>query len=562
MTTLPTESPDWNAIHARYAVLRNADLTPEDVPAWLRQWSDLVKIAWEIQAILHRDTTRDLTDVRARDAEQTYEKDILPGLEEANQALRLKLLSLRTYQAAPENVELVRRWHNEADLYRAANVDLRSAISPLEHQYLAGTASLTVVVAGEEVTSYEVEQRLQAPDRQTREMVWRARRSGWIQHREEFNALFLRQLALRRQLARNADLPDYRAYRWREMNRFGYTPNDARAFDAAVELEIVPLVVRLCEAKRRHLGVRTLRPWDALVPTARTPLHPFTEVADLEAGVGRVLTNVDAEFGALFERMRLGGSFDLAPRKEKRFGGECWFAPVTGLPFINMHASGTIHNMYTLIHECGHAIHSLISVGRQELIWNMGGPEDFCEFAAQTMEFLAEPYLERAHGGFFSAEEAARCRADHMEDYLTFLPQLAAQDAFAQWVFAEAPEDVQPSDLDAKWLEIADRFLKGEDWSGLEVERAAGWQRDWSLFFLPLYQLNYALAFTGALQVLRAAQTDQAAAVRAFRRALTLGDTRPLPTLYRAAGVRMPFEPGVMHEVAITMASYLQERLA
>ena len=395
MATFVTRDPqDWSAIRSHYDALLGAELAPEMVPSWLRQWSDLVKAVWETQAILHRDTTRDLTDDRAREAEKAFGENVLPGFEAANQSIRLKLLSLEDYLPAPEHMELIRRWRNEADLYRVANAALQADISPLETRYMAIDAALTVVVAGQELTALEVQQRLQSPDRAIREATWRARRGGWLRQREALNTLFMQQLPLRRQLARNADLPNYQAYRWRELNRLDYTPADALALHAAIEAEIVPLTVRLCEARRGQLGVSTLRPWDAAMAIAQEPLRPFTEITELEAGVARILTRVDEEFGLLFERMQRGGSFDLAPRKEKRFGGECWFAPLTGLPYINMHASGTANDMYTLIHECGHGIHSLLSVGQQELIWNMAGPEDVCEFAAQTMVFLAERYLD------------------------------------------------------------------------------------------------------------------------------------------------------------------------
>jgi len=57
--------------------------------------------------------------------------------------------------------------------------------------------------------------------------------------REELNQLYLKMLPLRRELARNTGLADYRAYRWLEFCRFDYTPEDCRTFHDAIEHEFV-----------------------------------------------------------------------------------------------------------------------------------------------------------------------------------------------------------------------------------------------------------------------------------------------------------------------------------
>jgi oligoendopeptidase F len=48
------------------------------------------------------------------------------------------------------------------------------------------------------------------------------------------------------------------------------------------------------------------------------------------------------------------------------------------------------------------------------------------------------------------------------------------------------------------------------------------------------------------LQVWRNARRDPAAATAAYRHFLSLGATLPLPDLYRAAGVELSFDAGVL----------------
>lgn len=132
----------------------------------------------------------------------------------------------------------------------------------------------------------------------------------------------------------------------------------------------------------------------------------------------------------------------------------------------------------------------------------MGGPDEFCEFAAITMTYLAKPYLEQKYGGFFTPEVAASIHHQELEDVVVkWLPSIAQVDAFQHWVYTVAPENITPTDLDAKWLELSHRFDSGIDWTGLEQERALGWQRVGLIFSAPFYQIEYALAHLGALQV-------------------------------------------------------------
>ena len=59
------------------------------------------------------------------------------------------------------------------------------------------------------------------------------------------------------EIAGNADMPDYRAYRWRNFLRFDYTPDDCERFQDAIEEVVVPAATRIYE-KRRQTSRRRL----------------------------------------------------------------------------------------------------------------------------------------------------------------------------------------------------------------------------------------------------------------------------------------------------------------
>ena len=132
---------------------------------------------------------------------------------------------------------------------------------------------------------------------------------------------------------------------------------------------------------------------------------------------------------------------------------------------------------------------------------------------------------------------------EHLEDILLSLSHIASVDAFQNWIYTSG-QGGDAAARDAEWLRIRARFERGVDWSGLEAERTSRWYRQLHIFLYPFYYIEYGIAQLGALQVWRNSLSDPVAAVTAYRRALGLGATRPLPELYAAAGARLTFDAG------------------
>lgn len=184
---------------------------------------------------------------------------------------------------------------------------------------------------------------------------------------------------------------------------------------------------------------------------------------------------------------------------------------------------------------------------------------EFNEVASMAMELLAMPYFAQSEGGFYSPEDAVRARQEQLERIVLFFPYMAVVDGFQHWVYSEASENVTAADMDEQWGELWSRFMGGVDWEGLEAERVTGWHRKLHIFTVPFYYVEYGLAQLGALQVWRNALQDQSDAVRRYRSALALGNTRPLPDLYAAAGARLAFDRETVGELAQLVASHLED---
>ena len=71
--------------------------------------------------------------------------------------------------------------------------------------------------------------------------------------------------------------------------------------------------------------------------------------------------------------------------------------------------------------------------------------------------------------------------------------------------------------------------------------------------------MEYGLALLGAVQVWRNALSDQTAAVAAYRKALSLGGTVPLPQLFAAAGADFAFDSGTLSQAVELMEETITE---
>jgi len=101
--------------------------------------------------------------------------------------------------------------------------------------------------------------------------------------------------------------------------------------------------------------------------------------------------------------------------------------------------------------------------------------------------------------------------------------------------------------------------MVGVDYSGLDDNVMTGWQRKMHIFQVPFYYVEYGLAQLGAMQIWRNARNDQAGAVAAYRRALALGCTVPLPELYETAEVKFACDADTLGAMVRLSEEVIQE---
>jgi oligoendopeptidase F len=548
---------DWIQIEPFFHELEISRLDDEHVEAWLLGWARLSNLIQETYARLYVATTVDTNDAGSEERFQAFLDQALPPVRASEQKLKEKLLQSGL---KPAGFEIpLRNMQTEADIFREENLPLLSEEQKLNTRYDRIVGDQTVSWEGKELTLLQLVPVMQGKDRDRRERAWRLGAERQLADREAINDLWAELLTVRLKIAANAGTPDYRAYRWRELLRFDYTPQDCFAFHQAIEAVVVPAAERIYEKRRKQLGVERLRPWDLDVDLlGRPPLRPFQSIDELEESAQRIFNQVDPQLGAYFQTMRQESLLDLDNRKGKAPGGYCIDYPVAKKPYIFANAVGVHNDVQTLLHEGGHAFHVF---EKSHLPYNqqLQVPSEFAEVASMGMELLAAPYLGRAKGGFYSAKDAARARIEHLETSICFWPYMAVVDAFQHWAYQHPEQAMRPEQCDAQWGTLWQRFMRGQDWSGLDAEMMTGWQRKLHIHQIPFYYVEYGMAQLGAMQVWRNALRDQAAAVRAYRQALSLGGTVGLPELYRTAGAKFAFDAQTLGEVVQLAVETIQQ---
>ena len=236
---------------------------------------------------------------------------------------------------------------------------------------------------------------------------------------------------LRIDIAHEAGFADFVEFAFRNRERFDYGPADTIRFHEAVEHVVVPLARQIQQEQQESLGVETLRPWDLSVDRLGRPaLKPFDDVEKLAAGTETIFRDVDPELGEQFAFLRSQQLLDLANRKGKAPGGYQTTLEDARLPFIFMNAVGLDSDLRTLLHEGGHAFHTLASRS-EPLAAYRESPLEFCEVASMSMELLGARRLDP----FYNRADSDRSNRKLLEGIVLILPWIATVDAFQHWIY-------------------------------------------------------------------------------------------------------------------------------
>jgi oligoendopeptidase F len=546
----------WEQIEPWYQKLMEQ---PVGTSGELEQW---VTAAGELNAVVGEEgvkryvaMTCQTDDAEREAAYLSFVREIEPKLKPIQNAIRSRYLDAPARSELPRDRYAVfnRSLENRRALFREANIPRETQLAELEQQYQKIMGAMTVTFRDQERTLAQMAPVLEETDRAVRQQAWELIAARRLEDRETLDDLFDRMKQLRIEIAREAGFANFMEYAFRHRERFDYGIAETVRFQEAVEKVVVPLMIELQERYRADLGVETLRPWDLAVdPLGRPPLKPFEDVEQLAAGTETIFRDVDSDLGEQFAFLRSRQLLDLANRKGKAPGGYQTTFEDARLPFIFMNAVGLDSDVRTLLHEGGHAFHTLASRG-EPLAAYRESPLEFCEVASMTMELLGARRLDP----FYQTADADRSNRKLLEGIVLILPWIATVDAFQHWIYTHP--DHSRLERQAAWRDLLARFGGIVDWSGYVEARDHSWHRQLHIFLYPFYYIEYGIAQLGALQIWQRSLHDRAGAVADYKKALALGGARPLPELFAAAGTRFDFGDRVIASLMETIRKELDK---
>ena len=542
------ELTDWESIAPYFIDLqeRSIDTTPE-MEKWLHDMSELEAIISEDVSWRHIRMTCNTEDKQLQERFTFFMMEIQPRIQPYADRLNRKLIAspLTARLDHDKYFTYLRSVKKSIDLYREENIPIQSELSVLAQQFGTISGKMTVSVNGEEYTLQQAMKFLESPDRSLREAVYRKVQDRRMQDREPLNKLYSELIQRRHQLAKNAGFENFRDYKFVELGRFDYSKEDCFRFHDSVKKHVIPLVTLINEHKKKKLGLDTLRPWDTEAePAGVVPLNPFKSGSELLEKTEVCFTELHPFFAACLQTMKKMNRFDLESRIGKAPGGYNCPLAETGAPFIFMNAAGQMHDVTTMVHEGGHAIHSFLS-HHLELSAFKEYPMEIAEVASMAMELFS---MQNWEVYFTDPGDLKRAKIQQLERVITIFPWIATIDKFQHWVYENPGHTLE--ERTENWYRIYLEFSSGTvDWSGLEDYQKNFWQKQLHLFEVPFYYIEYGIAQLGAIGLWKQFKKNKEAALNNYTAALELGGTKTLPELYAAAGLKFDFSAEYIKEL-------------
>lgn len=289
---------------------------------------------------------------------------------------------------------------------------------------------------------------------------------------------------------------------------------------------------RYMELRRRVLGLDALRYWDLYVPLTKEDdrRYSFDEACDLML---RALAPLGEDYLGVVRRAIDERWYDVYETPGKASGA--YSSGGRGLtPLILLNYQGTLDDIFTLVHETGHSLHTHLASEAQP--GRYAQYEMFvAEVASTTNECLLLRYL------LDNAQDTAE-RA-HL---LNHLCEQFRGTLFRQTLFAEFERDVNEASARGEGMgadALSERYAQlNELYYGsavtLDDEIAHEWERI-PHFYYNYYVYVYATSFAAAVALSKRILTGDATARDRYLAFLAGGSSKPPIELLAGAGVDM-----------------------
>ena len=529
--------------------------------------SDSSKLAEHISetgALLYIGMTCDTESEEKKGSFLEFVSNVRPKLSEFSDSLNRRIVNHPSVEDLPERYDLMLKgMRNDIEIFRKENIPLGVRQTELVTEAQSINGAMTVDFHGEEMTFPQMSKFLESNDRTERQAAWTTMAGRRMEDNERLSEIFEELISIRHEIALNAGFENYTHYMFKAMHRFDYTIEDCLEFHDSVESVCIPILNEINMKRREGLGISELRPWDVNEKGGsgpdihgKDPLKPFKTVEEMVEKLSEMFNEISEDLGGKFDKLVEMNTLDLDTRKGKAPGGYQYYLEKSRVPFIFMNAAGLQGDLETMIHEAGHAFHSLYC-GHLDLIDERNYPIEFAEVASMSMELLTQPWWDKFYE---NGEDAERARRTHLEGVVFLLPWIATIDSFQHWIYANPGHSRE--ERAEVWLSIRDKFGPEMNWTGHKDFREVSWQQQGHLFGVPFYYIEYGIAQLGSLQLWKTQMRDPQKALDDYASAMSLGNTKTLPELFEAADLKLGFDEGHFLSLLGMVESQLSELAA
>ncbi|ASZ08414.1 oligoendopeptidase F [Enterococcus thailandicus] len=316
-------------------------------------------------------------------------------------------------------------------------------------------------------------------------------------------------------------------------------------YDTLVEVvnKHLPLLHRYMELRKRLLNVEELHMYDLYTPVLGEAPIKFS-YEDARAKAIEALQPMGEEYMAVVEEAFADRWIDVVENKGKRSGAYSSGSYDTK-PYILLNWHDTLDQLFTLVHEMGHSVHSFFTRSNQPYVY--GDYSIFlAEIASTTNENILTEYL-------LETETDPRVRAYVLNHYLDgFKGTIFRQTQFAEFEHFMYVEDAKGVPLTSEYLSESYGKLNAK-YYGPAVEEDPEIKYEWSRiphFYYNYYVFQYATGFSAASALAKKIWAKEPDALGNYLAYLKAGNSDYPVEVMKKAGVDM------------TQAAYIEDAMA
>lgn len=305
-------------------------------------------------------------------------------------------------------------------------------------------------------------------------------------------------------------------------------------YDTLVEVvnKHLPLLHRYVALRKKLLATDELHMYDMYTPVlGEAPIRYTYEEAVEKAK--EALHVMGPEYNKIVEQAFSSRWIDVVENKGKRSGAYSSGAYDTA-PYILMNWHDTLDQLFTLVHEMGHSVHSYFTRNNQPFVY--GDYSIFlAEIASTTNENILTEYL-------LETEKDPKVRAYILNHYLDgFKGTIFRQTQFAEFEHFIHTEDAKGTPLTSEYLNDYYGDLNAK-YYGPGVTKDEEIKLEWARiphFYYNYYVYQYATGFSAASALAKKILTKEEGALEHYLNYLKAGNSDYPIEVMKKAGVDM-----------------------